>query len=228
MELLEAKNLSKKYTGHVIFNGLDLSVRQGTCTIIAGANGCGKSTLLGILSGTISPTGGSVFLDGHKLSRSGFAAHIGYVPQENPLFSSLSVLDNLRFFYCGSSRSLKNDLSGGLAAAFGLTPYQKQTVEKLSGGLKKRLSIVCALAKDPSILILDEPTASLDILGKNDIRNYLMDYRKNGGTILLTSHEDSDLSLADTMYLLKNGQLKLLEHPVFGEELARQIRKDET
>lgn len=228
MEILKIENITKKYSDRTILDNVSFSACKGTCIAVAGANGCGKSTLLGIIAGARKPSSGDIYIDGKCITHSGhdFAQNIGYVPQENPLFTGLSVYDNLRFWYCDTGRNLKEDFKNGLAAALGLTPYKNYTVEKLSGGMKKRLSIACALAKNPPIIILDEPTASLDIICKEDIKNYLLEFKKNGGTIIITSHEDSDLSIADTMYIIKNGSLIHLEHPIMGRELSERLKND--
>ena len=89
----------------------------------------------------------------------------------------------------------------------GLGNYYNVTVSKLSGGLKKRLSIACAICSDPAVLIMDEPGAALDINGKRDIWQYMNDYKNNGGTIILASHEESELKLCDRLYIMKNGKL---------------------
>jgi ABC-type multidrug transport system ATPase subunit len=100
---------------------------------------------------------------------------------------------------------------------------KKYPVEKLSGGMKKRLSIACALAKDPPILILDEPGASLDIVCKEDIKNYLKSYLKNGGTVIITSHEEAELDLCNRMYLLQNGVLTELPNKPVGHALMERM-----
>ena len=95
---------------------------------------------------------------------------------------------------------------------------------KLSGGLKKRLSITCAIANEPKVLIMDEPGASLDIVGKQDVWDYMRDYKENGGTIILTSHEESELRLCDRMYFMNDGVVTLLERNVSSLQIADMIR----
>lgn len=225
MEILSAHNIIKKYGRHIILNNVTLSVSQGSCVAIAGANGCGKSTLLNILAGTRPATSGELYIQGKKISAKSrlFGDTIGFVPQENPLFENLSVYDNLRFWYCDSRKTSKKEFFDNIPAVLGLAPYKNHTVEKLSGGLKKRLSIACALAKEPPVLILDEPGAALDVVCKENIRQYLLEYKKQGGTIILTSHEDSDLTIADTMYLIEHGRLTRLDRPISGSALAGRL-----
>lgn len=226
MKILTAKNICKKYGKKTVLNDISFSAAPGSIIAIGGANGCGKSTFLSILSGTSRPDSGSVFFNEAKeAAKSGdFTKMTGYVPQQNALFYTLSVYDNLRFWYCNTKRSLKADMENGLPARFGLNEYKDMPVFKLSGGMQKRLAIACCLASAPPILILDEPTASLDIICKNDIQSYLIDYKKNGGTVIITSHEDSDIVNADVMYIIENGSLILLDHPLSGTALADRLK----
>lgn len=220
MSLIEVKSVAKKYGRHEVLKDVSFYSNTGECVGIVGANGCGKSTLLKILSGSIKPDSGSLVYDGADPLKNVkiFERLIGYVPQENPLMTQLSVMDNLKFWYCDSSRSLKNDLINGAPAMLGISAYADKRVDRLSGGQKKRLSIACALAKQPPVLIMDEPGASLDIVCKEDIKNYLQRYMQSGGTVILTSHEQTELELCSRMYLLKNGTMHELDgHPGAAE-----------
>lgn len=225
---IEAEGITKSYgrKSHVL-KGASFHASAGEYIAIVGANGCGKSTLLGILSGSLRADGGTFQIDGQNPFKNSkvFSRYIGFVPQENPLMENLSVYDNLRFWYCDTGRDIKQDLANGVPAILGVTGYLHKTVDKLSGGMKKRLSICCALAKNPPVLILDEPGASLDIVCKQDILNYLKAYTKSGGTVIITSHEEGELKLADRMYLLKDGLLSQLARPVVGNELLDIIHR---
>ena len=220
MSLIEVKSVAKKYGRHEVLKDVSFYANTGECVGIVGANGCGKSTLLKILSGSIKPDSGRLVYDGADPLKNVkiFERLVGYVPQENPLMTQLSVMDNLKFWYCDSSRSLKNDLINGAPAMLGISVYADKRVDRLSGGQKKRLSIACALAKQPDVLIMDEPGASLDIVCKEDIKNYLKRYMQSGGTVILTSHEQTELELCSRMYLLKNGTMHELDgHPGAAE-----------
>lgn len=223
MSYIEVKGICKSYGKTKVLNGVDFEADPGECIAIVGANGCGKSTLLGILSGSHKPDAGEVYINGENAIKNKklFSDFIGYIPQDNPLMEELTVYDNLRFWYCDTKRDLKQDLINGVPAIFGVDKFLDKRVDKLSGGMKKRLSITCALAKNPPVLILDEPGASLDIVCKQDIMNYLDNYMKSGGTVIITSHEEGELKLATRMYLLKNGVLSQLNgHPVGNELIA--------
>jgi ABC-2 type transport system ATP-binding protein len=224
---LEVQHIKKSYRKKVVLCDASFYANPGECVGIVGANGCGKSTLLGILSGTLSRDGGEVSYNGENPfhQRRLFDQLVGFIPQENPLMDHLSLEDNLAFWYCEGRRSLEKDFECGLPFQLGLTPYRHMDVGKLSGGLKKRLSIACALAKEPKILILDEPGASLDIICKEDIKKLMLSYTGGtagtGNTCILTSHETGELSVCDRIYLLQDGVLR--EIP----ELAKNVRSND-
>ena len=119
MAYIEAMNITKSYgRKNVVLKDASFQASQGEYIAIVGANGCGKSTLLGILSGSLKADGGNLLVDGKEPFKNSrvFSRHIGFVPQENPLMENLSVYDNLKFWYCDTGRSLKQDLVNGVPA----------------------------------------------------------------------------------------------------------------
>ena len=150
---------------------------------------------------------------------------IAYVPQENPLMEELSARDNLRLFYRGDKGKLEEDLAHGTAAMLGVNEFLSVTVGRLSGGMKKRLSIACALSNHAPILIMDEPGAALDLICKEQIQTYLKQYRKAGGTVLLASHELAELSLCNKMYVLNHGKLEQIPVGLSTRELVSRFDK---
>ena len=213
MSFIEVKSIRKKYGRSQILNGVNLEARPGEKIGIIGVNGCGKSTLLGIIAGSIKADSGEFLINGENALKnlSLLDRAIGYVPQDNPLMENLTVKDNLSFYYCDTGRNLTEDLQSGIPAYFGIPEFINKRVDTLSGGMKKRLSIACALAKNPPVLILDEPGASLDIVAKNDIVEYMDAYKRDGGTVIIASHEELELRNCDRIYLLKDGILSELD-----------------
>lgn len=224
--MLETTGVCKSYRGHSVLNGIDLTVPSGACVGIVGSNGCGKTTLLSILSGAIRADRGSILY--HGIEAFGhpkvFAQEAAYVPQENPLIEELTVRDNLRLWYHGSRERMEADLKDGAAAMLGVNDMLGRTVGKLSGGMKKRLSIACALSNHASVLIMDEPGAALDLECKATIRDYLRKYMADGGSVILTSHELAELSLCTVMYVLKSGRLQQIEHGLSEQQLIARFK----
>ena len=219
--MLEVTGLCKSYKGNKVLEEIFLTVPPGECVGIVGSNGCGKTTLLSILAGAVRADRGSICFHGREAVGHAkvFYEEAAYVPQENPLIGELTVKDNLSLWYRGSRMRMEEDLQSGAAAMLGIREMLKKPVSTLSGGMKKRLSIACALSNHASVLIMDEPGAALDLECKADIRRYLGEYKKNGGTILLTSHELPELSLCTTMYVLKDGRLRRVETGLGEEEM---------
>lgn len=224
--VLQAAGIYKSYRRHHVLDGVDLTVLEGTCVGIVGSNGCGKTTLLSILAGATRAERGSIRYHGTEAFGHPqiFAREAAYVPQENPLMEELTVRDNLRLWYHGSRERMAADLKDGAAAMLGVGEMLDRTAGKLSGGMKKRLSIACALSNHASVLIMDEPGAALDLECKAAIRGYLKDYMKNGGSVILTSHELAELALCDVMYVLKGGRLELIETGLSEQDLIARFK----
>ena len=120
---------------------------------------------------------------------------------------------------------LQQSLEQGFCVCLASTGCAAMRAGKLSGGMKKRVSIGCALAGNPPVLILDEPDAALDLPGKADIRRYLGMYKQMGGTILLATHDEIDLELCDRVYALNRGRSKEIDRALRGEELLNEIKE---
>lgn len=227
MAFIEVSNITKNYGKKSVLKDISFGAKPGECIGIVGANGCGKSTLLKILSGAISPNGGSIiYKDKNPLAQKKyFYDSIGYIPQDNPLFDNLTVYDNLKLWYCDSPLNLEEEIKSGVIARFGIDKFLKTTVKNLSGGMKKRLSIACGVAKNPDILILDEPGASLDIVCKEEIRTYMEEYIEKGGTIIIASHEERELSVCTKMYIMEEGILNELDKDTSMDEIFGRLVK---
>lgn len=197
---LEINDISKKYGKKTVLDGISLSAEAGSCVGILGGNGCGKSTLLSIIAGLSRADSGSI----RAVKDSGRAV-TSYVPQGTPLMEELSAWDNLRLWY--SRDALKRELESGVLKMLGIDTFLKVPVRKMSMGMKKRLSIGCAVYGNPDILLLDEPTAALDIVCKESIYAYIDDFRKKGGIVLFVTHDVHEFELCDICYVMKDGRL---------------------
>ena len=216
--VLEIKEVYKSYKKKKVLQGVSLQIEPGHCVGIVGGNGSGKTTLLSILAGALKADSGSVFFGGADVTgdRSFYSARVAYVPQENPIIEELTVKDNLRLWYKGKVKEPFTML--------GLQEVFRVPAGKLSGGMKKRLSIACALSNQAPILIMDEPGAALDLACKADIQEYLKEYRDNGGIVILTSHEMEELVLCDRMYVLKQGRAEEIKIGLSAKELISSWR----
>ncbi len=200
--------IAKRYGHKQVLSGASFSAQSGTCVGILGANGSGKSTLLRILAGVLRPDGGSFFWNGTDLlkDRAAGTQTVAYVPQGTPLIEELTALDNLRLWY--EKANLQVSLEEGVLRELGIHEFLKTPASKLSGGMKKRLSIGCALSKDQPVLLLDEPTAALDLAGKERILRYFDRFRSNGGLLVIATHDQRELELCDSWLILRDGQLR--------------------
>ncbi len=206
--MLRVEHISFAYRKKQVLKDISFTAQDGDFIGIIGKNGCGKSTLLSVLAGVKRPAGGDVFLEDAPLfsKKESLADTIGYVPQLNPLLPELSVQDNLKLWLRPTGASSKETVED-LYQQLGLTDYLRTPVAKLSEGLKKRVSIASVLQNNPKILILDEPSAALDLPCKEVIHEQLLSFTKNGGIVLFTTHEEAEFSLCTTLYILKDGIL---------------------
>ncbi len=202
--MIEVSHIKKKYGKKQILHDISFRVECGECVAVVGKNGCGKSTLLQIMAGILKADGGSIRYFGQDTGKNkkAFRKYCGYVPQENPLMEELSVKDNLKLWGAG-----KNAASEKVIRQFRLEEILSVPVEKLSGGMKRRLSIACALLEWPPILLLDEPTTALDIYYQENVRQWMGEYRKMNGIIVMTTHEEKEILTADRCLVMNDGKM---------------------
>jgi len=231
MELI-LSGISKSYQrGNFLFPqkrkilcDISMSASCGDCIGILGANGSGKSTLLSILAGVKSPDSGTFLYNNTNLfTKNNISSLVAYVPQQNPLVEELNAYDNLLLWY--SKEQIKSELENGVLKLLDISSFLHTPVSKMSGGMQKRLSIACAVAKKPKILLLDEPSAALDLICKEKIYSYFKDFTKNGGIIIIITHEIQELELCSKLFILRNGVLIPYTYNGNSQELARELSK---
>lgn len=220
---VEIKSIAKRYKRRLVLEDVSFCAVSGSCIGILGSNGSGKSTLLSILAGVLDKDSGTFICDGQDLlnNRKLRSELVGYVPQGTPLIGELTAKDNLLLWY--DAKQLTQELKAGFLNLLGINEFIKVPVNKMSGGMKKRLSIGCAMSKRPPIMLLDEPTAALDLTCKKTIADYFAQYKKSGGIIVLATHDISELSLCDECYILKNGVLHPFVYDGNPEKLAESL-----
>ena len=205
---VEICGIVKKFGNKNVLNLVNIVAESGMCVGLAGVNGSGKSTLFNILAGISSCDAGCFCFDGVDLfkNRKRISKIVGYVPQNPPLIEELTCLDNLRLWY--SNKAVKEQLEDGVLNKLGIGEFLKTQVRKLSGGMKKRLAICCAVSDNPRILIMDEPSAALDLLGKKAVEDYIAYFKSVGGIVILSTHDVSELAVCDKVYVLCGGVTK--------------------
>ena len=189
---MNLEHISKTYGDVAILDDTSISFSQGEAVGILGVNGSGKSTLLNYIA--------SHFIHDPDV-------RCGYVPQENPLFPELAAVDNIRMWTELKTKQIVEALHSEALLPLGITEFIDKPVRKLSGGMKKRLSIASVLINDPTLLLMDEPLAALDLPAKQDIVAYMRTYLSRGNTVIIASHEEEIFHFCNRVYLLKHGKL---------------------
>lgn len=218
--LLTATQITKSFARGArtmpVLTGVDLTVDAGQFIVIRGHSGCGKSTLLNILLGLLTPTSGKVQLDGQPLfSLSDAAAsvlrnhRIGYASQQSTLLGSLTVLDNVRlpWFLAQRTESEPAGRALELLEKLGIADLAACYPATLSGGELRRAALARALMNAPALLVADEPTASLDAESARTVVALMKDLAQSGTGVLMVSHGEEGLALADQIFTLSQGRL---------------------
>ena len=213
--IVSVRGLEKRYAGGFeALKGIDLDIREGEILALLGPNGAGKTTLISTICGLVQPTGGTVTVGGHD-SRTEYRRTrelIGLVPQELTLAPFDIVWDTIRL-----SRGLfgkkKNDAYlDSLLERLSLADKKQSITQRLSGGMKRRVLIAKALAHEPRVLFLDEPTAGVDVELRRDMWELVRDLREDGVTIILTTHyiEEAE-AIADRVGVIAAGELLVID-----------------
>jgi len=222
---IEVKSLQKIYEGGMeALKGIDLSIPEGSFYGLLGPNGAGKTTTIGIITGLVNLTAGAVSVMGYDAVSQYRSARklLGLSPQELnfDVFFTIEELLTLQAGYYGLSKSLATKRAKVMLTQFGLAGKAQSRARELSGGMKRRVQIAKALVHDPPIVILDEPTAGVDIELRHMLWEYLKKINSEGKTILLTTHyiEEAE-QLCDTVSIIDDGNIVTTGSP---EDLTRQ------
>ena len=218
--MLIAKNVKKSYENREILKGVDLVVADGEFVSIMGESGSGKSTLLSILSGNIAPDEGSVSFDGFEISSANERSiakfrrgDLGFVYQSLNLISTLSAEDNILLpLYLSKADIVEGrERMKKLADRIGISHLLASMPENMSGGERQRVAIARALIHNPKIIMLDEPTGSLDSKSTKEVLELLSDLHKEMGiSIIQVTHSMDAAKYADRIIYVKDGEVSAL------------------
>jgi len=225
MNALQITQLKKTYSnGHVALTGIDLHVVSGDFFALLGPNGAGKSTTIGIISSLVNKTAGEIKVFDYDLASQQYEAKscLGIVPQEinfNLFETSLDVVLNQAGYY-GINRNLARQRAEKYLRQLDLWDRRNDITRNLSGGFKRRLMIARALVHEPRILILDEPTAGVDVELRRSMWDFLRQLNKDGTTIVLTTHylEEAE-NLCKNIAIIDNGEI--IEHSSMKDLLGK-------
>lgn len=211
MDSITTHELTKKYGAIVAVNNLNLRVKKGELFALLGVNGAGKTTTIKMLSCLIKPTSGDALLLGDSIVSNPYAIKkkTNISPQETAVAENLSVLENLEFIagIYGQDRKTANINALKITKNFGLENELNKKPKKLSGGMKRRLSIAMALISKPEILFLDEPTLGLDVLSRRELWTFIKSLKGKVTIILTTHYMDEVENLADRVGIMSKGKL---------------------
>ena len=214
-QIIAVKNLIKKYDNKFLaLNNLSLNINKGEIIALLGPNGAGKTTLISTICGLTSITSGEIKVNGFDVIKDYRKTReiIGLVPQELALEPFEKVINSIRFSRRLFGKKDDNEYLNQLLIKLQLYDKKSNIIKSLSGGMKRRVMIAKALSHNPKILFLDEPTAGVDVELRKDMWNIIRELKKEGVTIILTTHyiEEAEM-IADRIGIINNGELLLVE-----------------
>ena len=211
MESIRTADLSRTFGDAVAVGGVTLSVAPGEIFGLVGPDGAGKSTLMRLLAGILGPTGGEAWVAGHSVRADPGAIHreIGYMSQRFGLYPDLSVVENIRFYadLYGVARRARQERMDALLAFAGLTPFRRRLAGNLSGGMKQKLGLACALVHAPKVVLLDEPTNGVDPVSRRDFWRILYGLLAEKVTVFMSTAYLDEAERFGRVALLHRGRL---------------------
>jgi ABC-2 type transport system ATP-binding protein len=228
-DIIQVNELTKFYGKLSAVDHISFSVKEGEIFAFLGPNGAGKTTTIRMMVGLTQPSSGAALIDGHDVLKEPVKVKqtIGLVPETSNLYGELTALENLIYqaeLY-GIPRKERRARAFQLLEEFGLKEHEEKPFQKLSRGLKRRLTIAAALIHHPKILFLDEPTTGLDVMSARGLRKLILDSKKKGLTIFLTTHYIPEAeNLCDRVAIIVQGKIRIIDTP---ETIKAQVKETE-
>ncbi|RMD47190.1 MAG: ABC transporter ATP-binding protein [Aquificota bacterium] len=221
---IKVENLTKKFGDREVLKNISFEVYEGEVFVLMGGSGSGKSTTIKHIIGLLTPTSGSIYIDGTDITKLTkkelieFRKKMGYLFQEGALFDSLTVWENVGFYYLENTDKPAKEirkLASEKLALVGLKGIEDLYPSQLSGGMRKRVSLARAISTEPEIIMYDEPTSGLDPVTSAMIDNLILSLRDNiGVTSIVVTHDlDSAFSIADRIAMIHKGVIYAIGTP---------------
>ncbi len=225
MEIIKTNGLTREFDGNLAVDKLDLTVAEGEIFGLVGPDGAGKTTTLRLLTGILEPSAGDGWIDGKHITKESEALkdRIGYMSQRFGLYEDLTVMENIHFFadlYCVPREERKPRIKRLLDFS-GLEPFQGRLARNLSGGMKQKLGLACALVHTPRVLFLDEPTCGVDPVSRRDFWRILYQLLKEKVTIVFSTSYLDEAERSNRIGFLHKGKMLKMDMPSVIKEQCR-------
>lgn len=225
MPAIKTSNLTKTFGDNIAVDNLNLEIKKGELFGLVGPDGAGKTTTMRLLTGIMEPTSGEAWVAGHSIIKEGerIKEKIGYMSQRFGLYEDLSVMENI-LFYADLYEVPKRERPHRIERLLGfsnLTPFKDRLAGKLSGGMKQKLGLACALIHTPEILFLDEPTNGVDPVSRRDFWKILYDLLKEGVTVFVSTAYLDEAERCTRIALIHKGRILIEGEPAMVKNSLR-------
>jgi ABC-2 type transport system ATP-binding protein len=215
---IKTENLTKAFDSNVAVNGLNLEVKKGELFGLVGPDGAGKTTIMRLLTAIMKPTSGEAWIEGLSILSEGeiIKEKLGYMSQKFGLYEDLTVIENIHFYadLYGVSKKERPERIERLLSFSNLTPFTERLAGNLSGGMKQKLGLACALVHTPEVLFLDEPTCGVDPVSRRDFWRILYDLLKEQITIFVSTAYLDEAERCTRIALIHRGNILMIDEPV--------------